>query len=54
MPMQNRISDTTKERDGEGNAPQPIGKILEELLAQYERQFPGVRINILDTTATAV
>ena len=28
------------ERDGE---PQPVGEILEELLAQYEAKFPGIQ-----------
>jgi hypothetical protein len=40
-----------RERDSE---PQPVGKILEELLAQYETRFPGVRISIVETAATAV
>jgi hypothetical protein len=39
------------ERDGE---PQPVGEILEELLAQYESRFPGIRLAIVETTATAV
>jgi hypothetical protein len=34
--------------------PQRIGDILEELLAQYERRFPGVRIAVVETPATAI
>ena len=39
------------ERDGE---PQPVGEILEELLAQYEAKFPGINITVVETAATAV
>jgi hypothetical protein len=34
--------------------PQPVGEILEELLAQYEAKFPGIHITIVETAATAV
>jgi hypothetical protein len=33
--------------------PQPLGEILEELLAQYEIKFPGVHITVVETAATA-
>ena len=55
--MQNRFSDngdTTERRDGRDDEPQPVGEVLEELLAQYERRFPGVRITVVETAATAV
>ena len=39
------------ERDDE---PQPVGEILEELLAQYEARFPGIHITVVETAATAV
>jgi hypothetical protein len=52
--MQNRISNTTERRDCQDDEPQPIGVILEELFAQYERRFPGVTIRIVETAATAV
>jgi hypothetical protein len=39
------------ERDRE---PQPVGEILEELLARYEAQFPNVHIAIVETAATAI
>jgi hypothetical protein len=52
--MQNRISDLIEEQSRQDNEPQPIGEILEELLAQYERRFPGIRISVLETAATAV
>jgi hypothetical protein len=41
-------------RDGRNEEPQPVGEIQEELLAQYERRFPDVRITIVEATATAV
>jgi hypothetical protein len=54
--MQNRITATTemRGRDGGNEEPQPVGEILEELLAQYERRFPDVQITIVEATATAV
>jgi hypothetical protein len=52
--MQNRISDLIEQQDRQDDEPQPIGRILEELLAKYERRFPGVRISVLETAATAV
>jgi hypothetical protein len=39
------------QRDGE---PQPVGEILEELLAQYEAKFPGIHVTVVETAATAV
>jgi hypothetical protein len=51
--MQNRISDST-ERQERQDEPQPIGDILEELLAQYEARFGNVHISVVETTATAV
>jgi hypothetical protein len=33
------------------HAPQPIGEILDELLAQYEAKFPGVYITVVETAA---
>ena len=38
------------ERDKE---PQPVGEILEELLAQYEARFPNIHITVVETAATA-
>ncbi|MCC6124653.1 MAG: hypothetical protein IT426_06810 [Pirellulales bacterium] len=32
----------------------PIGEILEELLAQYQARFPGIRIAVVETPATAL
>ena len=52
--MKNRISDTTERRDGLEDEPRPVGVILEELLARYERRFPDFRIAVMETTATAV
>jgi hypothetical protein len=36
------------------NDAHPIGEILKELLAQYEARFPGIRIAIVETPATAL
>jgi hypothetical protein len=36
------------------NDAHPIGEILEELLAQYQARFPGLRIAIVETPATAL
>jgi hypothetical protein len=52
--MQNRIADIAERPDGRNGEPQPVGQILEELLAQYERRFPDIRITIVETTAAAV
>jgi hypothetical protein len=52
--MQNRISDTTEQRDWRDEEPQPVGVILEELLVQYERRFPDIQIMVVETAATAV
>jgi hypothetical protein len=39
-----------RERDGE---PQPVGEILQELLAQYEARFPGINVVVVETETTA-
>ena len=39
-----------RERGGE---PQPIGEILQELLAQYEARFPEIKVVVVETAATA-
>jgi hypothetical protein len=52
--MQNRITDIIEIQDGRHEEPQPLGEILEELLAQYERRFPGIHVTVVETTATAV
>jgi len=52
--MQNRISDTTERQDRLDDAAHPIGEILEELLAQYERRYPDIHIAIVQTASTAV
>ena len=52
--MQNRISDILERRESRDDEPQPIGEILEELFAQYERRFPDIQITIVETAATAV
>lgn len=46
--MSNRITTDDTELRVE---PQPLGEILEELLMQYEAQFPGIKIVVVETTA---
>ena len=53
--MNNRITDLIEDSpETRENEPQPIGEILQELLAQYERRFPGVRIAVVETPANAI
>jgi hypothetical protein len=56
--MENRITnamETTAEKAPRStNGAQPIGEILQELLAQYQARFPGIRIAIVETPATAL
>jgi len=52
--MQNRISDATERRSRRDDEPQPVGAILEELFAQYERRFPDIPITVVETAAAAV
>ena len=49
--MDNTFCDDQRERDGK---PQPVGEILEELLAQYAQRFPDLQITVVETAATAV
>jgi hypothetical protein len=51
--MQNRITEITERLDVQNDEPQPLGEILEELLAQYQRRYPDIRITVVET-ATAV
>ena len=44
---------TTIYDDEREDEPKPVGEILEELLAQYEAKFPGIRITVVETAATA-
>ncbi len=49
----NRITTLGRdEREQEGE-PQPVGEILQELLAQYEARFPGINIVVVETAVTA-
>ncbi len=48
------FEDSRQNRCEQKAEPQPIGEILEELLAQYERRFPDVRIAVVETPATAI
>lgn len=44
------LGEDDRERDGE---PQTVGEILQELLAQYEAWFPGIKVVVVETAATA-
>lgn len=52
--MQNRITDFSERQDSRHDEPQPVGEILEELLAQYERRFPDIHITVVETPATCL
>ncbi len=56
--MENRITapqDESSESSGNRlSGAQPIGEILQELLAQYQVQFPGIRIAVVETPANAL
>ena len=56
--MNNRISrlveDSPESREKRNDDARRIGEILEELLAQYQRRFPGVRIAVVETQANAL
>jgi len=56
--MHNRIStfpeDPPEAREEGGQEPQAIGEILAELLAQYQRRFPDLKIAVVETSASAV
>ncbi|MGO8688031.1 MAG: hypothetical protein ACLQLG_00200 [Thermoguttaceae bacterium] len=41
-------------RNNSPDEPQPIGKILAELLARYQERFPGVRIALVETSDVAI
>jgi hypothetical protein len=56
--MNNRIAaflEDTREIPRQPNdEPRAIGEILSELLAQYQRRFPDIRIAVVETPAEAV
>jgi hypothetical protein len=45
------VAEDDRERD---DGARPVGEVLEELLAQYEARFPGIRIAVVETSATAL
>ena len=56
--MNNRISNLLEDSPGSGkdgnDDPRRINEVLEELFTQYERRFPGVKIVVVETPATAI
>ena len=51
--MKNRIYDLEEGRIERRDEAPPIGAILEELFARFEEEFPGSKIIVLETEATA-
>ena len=41
-------------RDPRESGPQPIGKVLADLLAAYQVRYPEIRITVVETSDTAV
>lgn len=56
--MENRITtlleDLPENPRRRSNEAQPIGEILQELLAQYQVRFPAIQIAIVETPASAL
>jgi hypothetical protein len=56
--VNNRIStfleDQPETQNDRKEEPQPIGEILEELLAQYQRRFPDLGIAVMETPVSAL
>lgn len=56
--MNNRISnlfeDTPESRREQKEEVQRIDAILNDLLAQYERRFPGLKISVMETPVATV
>ncbi len=50
--MENDIAAFVEEQ--RKNNARPIGEILEELFARYERQFPGINIAVVETPVNAI
>ena len=49
-----RLPDSPDERNCRSADVHPIGEILEELLAQYQARFPGIRIAVVETAVNAL
>ncbi len=49
-----RHEDSRRAGNDRDRDPRPIGEVLAELLARYERRFPGVRIAVVQTPTEAV
>jgi hypothetical protein len=49
--MENRITTLIEEERKDAH---PISEILEELFAQYESRFPGLRIAVVETPVNAI
>ena len=55
--MKNRISrqfdDTPQAQEARREEARRISEVLDELLKDYQRRFPGVKIALVETPATA-
>ena len=55
--MKNRIRrriEESAQHDARQAKPQPIGEVLAELLNQYQRQYPDLKVTLVETAASAV
>ncbi len=51
--MENRIRSSSPGEAPPEGGPQPIGRILAELLAQYQARFPDLRVTLVQSTAVS-
>lgn len=49
--MENRITELENGRVERSQEPQPIGRVLLELLAQYQARFQQLRVTVVNTPA---
>jgi hypothetical protein len=52
--FQSQMNEASAGRDPRQSGPQPIGKVLAELLAAYQVRYPAASLTILETPQTAV
>lgn len=52
--MENRISSVAMAEVTRESGPQPIGRILADLLLQYQARFPELQVTLVETSAAAL
>ena len=52
--FRSKKNDVSAGKDPQELGPQPIGKVLADLLAAYQVRFPEIRITIVETPGTAM